>query len=645
VDLVCHLQPDPNKVYTMKLQSLPTKFSCSAITAVVVACFYFSTLMWDINGSDLRYAVDIGEYQVAMSLWGTVHPTGTPLYMMLGSPVVTMLDYVGVAPTAGASLFSLFWAVGSVILVVMILLKMSVPPVLAAGFGVVIGLTKNMWIHASIAEVYSLWIFLLLLALYIALKLEGGWSDKMGWILALVAGLGCAHHRLFAPMLPVLAVWLWPLMPRGNNLIRWGVIAIAMFAVGFLPYLDIIRRASNGSQWIYGDPNSWEGFWSIFWAKEASGLQGLPTDIDELISAAYKFVQIVNEEFLWSGILLVVFGLPFALVRPFHRRIWLFVLTAIAYVLFAACLPRTGLFDQISMIVVISTLMVSGVGIARIGRKLRYLNMIVLVVMLSVSYWFVVVNRPLVLDITRDPSGLQVISELTELKAPDSATIMSPWGRRHFALSYATQVDGIYPGWNILHHAENWSQILERDITIYTNTDSIYGFGPDWWTNVLGYQPYISSAGYGWIAISRNELPMLVDNKHTIKLGNNIYLQGWTFNESNTQLDVMLCWSTLVPTEIDYSTFVHLAVVEEIIVPEQLVASSDHYAPIENWRPTSSWNTEEVVCDSHTIIDISRSDYKYIFAGMYTSTSAGEFNQLGKITWVRDDNGWTPVRE
>ena len=100
-----------------------------------------------------------------------------------------------------------------------------------------------------------------------------------------------------------------------------------------------------------------------------------------------------------------------------------------------------------------------------------------------------------------------------------------------------------------------------------------------------------------------------------------------------------------MPTEIDYSTFVHLAVVEEIIVPEQLVASSDHYAPIENWRPTSSWKTEEGVCDSHTIIGISRSDYKYIFAGMYTSTSAGEFNQLGKITWVRDDNGWTLVRE
>ena len=629
----------------MKLRSLPTMFSCSAIAAVIVACFYFSTLMWDINGSDLRYAVDVGEYQVAMSLWGTVHPTGTPLYMMLGSPIVTMLDYVGMEPTAGASFFSLFWAVGSVIIVVVILLEMSVAPVLASVIGVAIGLTKSMWIHASIAEVYSLWMFLLLLALYISLKLEDGWSDKMGWLLALVTGLGCAHHRLFVPIVPVLVVWLWKQIPRGSRLVRWSLIAVVIFATGFLPYFDILRRASNGSQWIYGDPNSWVGFLSIFWAKEASGLQALPTDIDELISAVYKFVQIINEEFLWPGILLAVFGLPFALVRPFHRKIWLFVATIMAYLLFAACLPRTGLFDQISMIVVSSVFILSGVGIARICGKLQSFNTIALVGILSVSYWFVIVNRPLVLDITRDPSGLQTISELTELNAPDSAIIMSPWGRRHFALSYATQVDGIYPGWNVRDHVENWSDVLAEQVTVYTNTDSIYGFGSDWWKNILGYQPYISSAGYGWIAISRDKLPMLVENKDMIELGENIYLQGWSFNERNSKLDIMLCWNTLVPVDVDYSTFVHLATVEEILVPEQLVASSDYYAPIENWRPTSSWKIEEVVCDSHMIFDVPKSDYKYIFAGMYTSTSSGEFNQLGKLTWVRDDNDWKFVRE
>lgn len=645
MDLVSHLQSNSNKAHPMKGRSLPTMFSCSAITAVIVVCFYFSTLMWDINGSDIRYAIDVGEYQVAMSLWGTVHPTGTPLYMMLGSPIVTVLDYVGVAPTAGASFFSLFWAVGSVILVVIILLEMAVGPVLASVTGVAIGLTKSMWMHASIAEVYSLWMFLLLLALYIALKLESGWSDKMGWLLALVTGLGCAHHRLFVPIVPVLVVWLWKQIPRGTSLLRWGLIALAIFAAGFLPYFDIVRRASNGLQWIYGDPNSWEGFWSIFWAKEASGLQGLPADIDELISAAYKFVHVINEEFLWPGILWATFGLPFAVVRPLHRKIWLFVATGIAYLLFSACLPRTGLFDQISMIVVSSIFIISAVGIARICGRLQYLNTIAVVGILSVSCWFVVVNRPLVLDITRDPSGLQVISELTELKAPDSATIMSPWGRRHFALAYATQVDGLYPGWNVLHHAENWSEVLEEQVTVYTNTDSIYGFGPDWWTSTLGYQPYISSAGYRWIAISRDVLPMLVDNKDKIELGKNIYLQGWTFNESKAKLDIMLCWNSLVPVDVDYSTFVHLAAVEEIVIPDQLLASSDHYAPIENWRPTSSWQIEEVVCDSHMIPDVSRSDYRYIFAGMYRSTSDGEFNQLGKLAWVRDDNDWTLVRE
>ena len=644
-DLASLLKSDSIKALPNKVRSLPTMFSCSVIAAVIVACFYVSTLMWDINGSDSRYADDVGEYQVAMSLWGTVHPTGTPLYMMLGSPIVTVLDYVGVSPAAGASFFSLLWAIGSVILVVLILLEMSVGPILATVMGITIGLTKSMWIHASIAEVYSLWMFLLLLALYLALKLEGDWSDKMGWLLALVVGLGCAHHRLFVPMILVLAVWLWRQISRSTNPIRWGVIAIAMFGAGFLPYVDLVRRATSGSHWIYGDPSTWEGFWSIFWAKEYSGLQVLPVDVHEFVSAAYEFIYIIKEEFLWPGLLCAIFGLPFAVIRPFQRKVWLFVATGTAYFLFLLSLPYIILFEQAAMVIVSSILIASAVGIVRICNRLKYMNIIVVTGMIFVSFWFVIVNRPLVLDITRDTSGLQVISELTDLKAPAIATIMSPWGRRHFALSYATQLDGLYSDWTVLHHAENWSEVLEQKVTVYTNTDSIYGFGPDWWTTTLGYQPYISSAGYGWVAISRDSLPMIADNKKTIELGENIYLQGWTFNESNTKLDIKLCWNALVPIDVDYSTFVHLAAVEEIIVPDQLVASSDYYAPIENWHLTSSWQLEEVVCDSHRIADVSQSDYRYIFAGMYRTTSSGDFNQLGKLTWVRDVNDWILVRE
>jgi hypothetical protein len=161
--------------------------------------------MWQINGSDSVYADDVGEYQVALPLWGTVHPTGTPLYMLLGSPFVTALRRLGLAPSAGASLFSLLWTTGGVALLAAIMIRLAVPPVLSALAALAIGLTRSIWIHGSIAEVYSLWMFMMLLALLLALKLDARWSDRSGWVLALLAGLGVAHHRLLVPLLPVLA--------------------------------------------------------------------------------------------------------------------------------------------------------------------------------------------------------------------------------------------------------------------------------------------------------------------------------------------------------------------------------------------------------------------------------------------------------
>ncbi|HJN40761.1 MAG TPA: DUF2723 domain-containing protein, partial [Anaerolineales bacterium] len=202
---------------------------------MVVAVCYLSTLMWQINGSDSVYADDVGEYQVALPLWGTVHPTGTPLYMLLGSPFVSALRGLGLAPSAGASLFSLLWAAAGVALLAAILIRLAVPPVVSALAALAIGLTRSIWMHAAIAEVYSLWMFITLLALLLALKLDARWSDGGGWLLALVAGMGVAHHRLFAPLLLVLALWLWRRAPRGKALWRWGVFAALAFAGGFFP--------------------------------------------------------------------------------------------------------------------------------------------------------------------------------------------------------------------------------------------------------------------------------------------------------------------------------------------------------------------------------------------------------------------------
>ena len=257
------------------------------------------------------------------------------------------------------------------------------------------------------------------------------------------------------------------------------------------------------------------------------------------------------------------------------------------------------------------------------------------------SGWYAHSNRSAVLQITRDSSGVQAIAQLDELNASVPATIMSPWGRRHFALAYATRVERRFSGWRVAHHAENWREIIRREAIVYTNADSIYGFGPGWWRKTLDAEPYFSAAGPGWVAVSLNPIPMLAGRAVDLEIAPGMHLAGWTINEEDMILRAVMCWQALRPPGADYSTFVHLGSVAEIVVSEQLVASSDHATPVDGWRPTSRWLPEEIICDAHRIPLHSEVDFDHVIAGMYKLGADGGFQHLGSIHWERKAAGWT----
>ena len=169
--------------------------------AVVSALAYSTTIMFSFNGGDSPYTDDTGEFQLALTLWGTSHPTGYPLYLFLGSPFVNLLRLFGVPPALGASLFSMMWTLIAVIGVAMIVWRLTprhedtktqnLFVVLSSFFiALVFALTRSVWIHASIAEVYALNMVFEVATLWLTLDLMEKWDDKKGWLLAFVAGLG-----------------------------------------------------------------------------------------------------------------------------------------------------------------------------------------------------------------------------------------------------------------------------------------------------------------------------------------------------------------------------------------------------------------------------------------------------------------------
>ncbi|HRE29245.1 MAG TPA: DUF2723 domain-containing protein, partial [Anaerolineales bacterium] len=155
-----------------------------ALTLAVAVTLFAGTRMRTISGCPGEYCVDSGEFQVALALGGTVHHTGYPLYMLLGTPFVRMLALLGVAPAEGASWYSLLWAVAAVAATWWAARVILDDPWIALAPAVTVAVPPVFWLHAVIPEVYSLHFFFSVLVIALTVRLMQGWSPRLAWLLA-----------------------------------------------------------------------------------------------------------------------------------------------------------------------------------------------------------------------------------------------------------------------------------------------------------------------------------------------------------------------------------------------------------------------------------------------------------------------------
>src|SRR3954469_222554 len=78
-------------------------------TLAILLVAYLPILQTLPNGSENYFMIDVGETQVVLNRWGTLHSTGYPLYVMIGSTLVALMRAFGVGAAAAPALVSLFW--------------------------------------------------------------------------------------------------------------------------------------------------------------------------------------------------------------------------------------------------------------------------------------------------------------------------------------------------------------------------------------------------------------------------------------------------------------------------------------------------------------------------------------------------------
>ncbi|MBN8592902.1 MAG: DUF2723 domain-containing protein [Anaerolineae bacterium] len=644
------------------------------LVLLILLPIYLLTLQTQINGAEHYFMIDVGETQAVLNVWGTLHATGYPLYVMVSSGLVALLrDVFGLSAAAAPAVTSLIYGVIALglfyALVVRVLatsyrlpastenLSANSDQLSAADearlgptnhplarlttnhsilFAVIVticfGLLRTVWIHSVIAEIYAFGLVILLALLWIATPpfgnrtrhasslQEGGHKSRI-YLLALIGGIGVFHHRAIIMVAPALLVAVWgdvwhPAAKRWSRLLRVLVLSVVIGLLGFLPYLYLPVRANADALWVYGDPGTWVGFWDQFTGREAARFIGTVQGWDGLLTNVGMVNGVLITDLTLPGVIAGLIGLLVALANPFRRRIAIIlILNGLVPYLFHVTY-YTDILSALILPVLVSialgwALLVEWMFVMFSGWR-----------PMSPAATPTIVGAAVLLGVALLVQNFPFIRDLTTdptgletialaEQAPPGAALMLDWGPRYFAVAFAHDVEGKLPGITPVDHRADYPAIVQAEQPLLTPEFTFYNRPVSWWAERLGRPVYLHAVAPRLVQISTQPEQAVV-TADRIAVGREQVM----CSADSIRLDV--AWIGPEPPARDYSVFVHL-----LDAAGNILAQADQAAPVYGWRPVSGWLPGEIVRDVYAVERITGAvALRY---GLYYQAADGAF--------------------
>ncbi len=612
------------------------KWGLTVLLLIVTLSIYLATLGRTVGRADTF------EFQVVAGKLGIAHPTGYPLYLLLGK-LFTLLPFGSMA--FRVNLLSAASATVAVLLLYAVLqqlLKQSPRPVagaLAFLGALAFALAPTFWSQAVEAEVYALnnlfvaatlWLLLRMLAPQFGRQPSG----QLVAVLFLILGLSLANHLttviLFAPAGLTLLLWR-PHLPWR----RW-LAALLLFAAGLALYLYLPLRwpavhdgaLMSGRQfldWVIG--GRFKG------ALQLGAWRNDPT--------RYGIVgRLLLDQWNWSGLVLALLGLLW-LARTRWR---VALVTAVAWLGYA-CYALSYYVPDISVFLIPAHLVTalwitSGVAaLASLVRRLVPFRAVLLPLLLTLfallplslagEHWSVVdrsAPNPLetwgrrVLNLDLDPNAA-VLAD-SEKIAP---------------LYYLQEAEGLRPDLEIIVLPDEAAYRAELDTRLVAGqTVYLARFLP----RLEGVYHLYSVPGAPGPLIQVSPEPLtqlpLLDHQLDLGFGPVVTLLGYQVESQELAypdiLDFTLYWMSSASVGGVYQ--VRLRLLDEV---GQVVWKSDGAHPADDSYPTSAWRPGEIIPDAYQIswpLDLAPGDYKLQLALLQPYGSVG-LNPAGEAgTWA-----------
>ncbi len=262
------------------------------------------------------YVGDSGDLLTAIAVMGIPHPSGYPLYVLLGKLWSIAFGFLPLPWSL--SLFSAVCAAAACAVLYRASCEAGAGRAASAGASWLLAFSPSFWAEANVQRVYALNALFVALAFLLALRWHRGRRDRDLVLAAFVCGLGASNHLEMGVV--GLAIGLFAVATEPAVLLRLRLIAACAAAglAGLLPYLYLPLRARAHPLLDWGHPVGWKGFAEVvlrkdFWNR--AWFEG-PADLAPILA---DYGRSLVTESAWAGGGLAVLAAAAALSR---KRRW-----------------------------------------------------------------------------------------------------------------------------------------------------------------------------------------------------------------------------------------------------------------------------------------------------------------------------------
>ncbi len=374
--------------------------------------------------------IDSGELAAGCWLLNILHPTGYPLYTMLGR--LATLVPLGAVVNRVAVLSAVLAAAG-VGFFLALALRLGVTRTAAGVSAAMLAFSFPVWAVAVDVEVYSLTLVLAVLVWLAAERTAATRTGALVWF-GYVCGLALTNHMTAVSV--VLGAGVGVLLSARRELLRSLPVVFVAFLLGVSPYLFLVLRAKAGPLLSWGNPQTLERFvWHVTGRQYQVWMFSLPWA--EVGRNALRGLGLLARSFAYVLVPVVLYGIARLLRR---QRVLAVGLLASAVAAFCYAINYSIPDIESYYIPCVLALAVFGAagldGLARRigpGRHLLWLAVVLAVVLnySSASRRHDYVARDHAVN--------------TLLSAEPNATIITDWWDFYSPAFYLQSVEGVRP--------------------------------------------------------------------------------------------------------------------------------------------------------------------------------------------------------